>query len=92
MARQGAKVSHPYPWQVGDMGKNQEMWMENNRIGFLKKEIGTIQVINKVKTIIYQFHGKKKKTLVISLVNDFLCNNHLLCRRASYQITALITG
>jgi hypothetical protein len=46
VARQGAKVSHPYPWQVGDMGKNQEMWMENNRIGFLKKEIGTIQVIN----------------------------------------------
>ncbi len=43
---QGAKVSHPYPWRVGDMGKNQEMWMENNWLGFLKKEIGTIQVIN----------------------------------------------
>lgn len=36
----------PIPWQVGDMGKKQEMWMENNRVGFFKKEIGTIQVIN----------------------------------------------
>jgi hypothetical protein len=46
VARQGAKVSHPYHGRWGDMGKNQEMWMENNRIGFKKKEIGTIQVIN----------------------------------------------